>query len=243
MGHSVVFMPECHSTNDEASRLLESTSNVLEGTVVITSNQTSGRGQRGNTWTSEPGKNLTFSLVIKPTFLSVQDQFMLNKAFSLGLYDYLSATLAATVKIKWPNDMIVNDRKICGILIENQIQGQIIQNSIVGIGLNVNQENFPIPTATSMKVIEHKDFSLENVWEEILSYLEIRYLEIRSGNIEELHRDYLSALYWLQERHLFKKADELFEGEITGIDPFGKLKINIDGTTEYFDLKQIQFLK
>lgn len=243
MGHSVVFMPECHSTNDEASRLIESSTNTLEGTVVITDSQTSGRGQRGNTWVSEPGRNLTFSIVIKPTFLSVQDQFMLNKAFSLGLYDYLSVTLKATTKIKWPNDMLVSDKKICGILIENQIQGQNIQNTIVGIGLNVNQESFAMPTATSMKVFEGEDFLLENVLEGLLSCLEIRYLQLRSGNLDELNRDYLSALYWLQERHLFKKADELFEGEITGIDAFGKLKINVDGTTEYFDLKQIQFLK
>ncbi|HEU5289705.1 MAG TPA: biotin--[acetyl-CoA-carboxylase] ligase, partial [Cyclobacteriaceae bacterium] len=103
MGHSLVFMPECHSTNDEASRLIESSSHVMEGMVVITNNQTSGRGQRGNTWVSEPGKNLTFSLLIKPTFLNAQDQFLLNKAFSLGLYDYLNATLQGTVKIKWPN--------------------------------------------------------------------------------------------------------------------------------------------
>lgn len=242
MGHSVVFMPECHSTNDEASRLVESSGHVVEGTVVITDSQTSGRGQRGNTWITEPGKNLTFSLLLKPTFLNAQDQFLLNKAFSLGLYDYLNATLQANVKIKWPNDMMVNDKKICGILIENQIQGQNIQNSIVGIGLNVNQENFAMPTATSMKVLG-KDFTLENVLHELLSFLEKRYLQLRSGNLEELHSDYLSALYWLGERHMFKKAEEIFEGEITGIDPYGKLKINVDGTTEYFELKQVQFLK
>jgi BirA family biotin operon repressor/biotin-[acetyl-CoA-carboxylase] ligase len=139
--------------------------------------------------------------------------------------------------------MVASDKKICGILIENQIQGQNIQNSIVGIGLNVNQESFAIPTATSMKVFAGKEFSLEKVFEDLLSCFEIRYLQLRAGNLEELNRDYLSALYWLQERHLFKKTDELFEGEITGIDAFGKLKINVDGTTEYFDLKQIQFLK
>lgn len=243
MGHSVVFMPECHSTNDEASRLIESSSKVLEGTVVITSNQTSGRGQRGNTWISEPGKNLTFSIVIKPTFLSAQDQFLLNKAFSLGLYDYLSSTLDASVKIKWPNDMVVNDKKICGILIENQIQGQNIQHSVVGIGLNVNQDNFSMPTATSMKVLRGNDFLLEKELNELLGYLETRYIQLRSGNLEELSNDYHASLYWLRERHMFKKAEEIFEGEITGIDPFGKLKINVDGTTEYFELKQIQFLK
>jgi BirA family biotin operon repressor/biotin-[acetyl-CoA-carboxylase] ligase len=242
MGHSVVFMPECHSTNDEASQLIEST-NILEGTVVITHHQTSGRGQRGNTWVSEPGKNLTFSLLIKPAFLNAQDQFLLNKAFSLGLYDYLDGALKGAVKIKWPNDMVVNEKKICGILIENQIQGQNIQHSIVGIGLNVNQENFSMQTATSMKVVNSQEFILENVLPELLGRLETRYLQLRSGNLEEMNSDYLSALYWLGERHLFKKAEEIFEGTITGIDPYGKLKVNVDGTTEYFELKQIQFLK
>ena len=243
MGHSVVFMPECHSTNDEASRLIESSSHVLEGTVIITDNQTSGRGQRGNTWVSEPGKNLTFSLLVKPMFLNAQDQFLLNKAFSLGLYDYLSSALKGAVKIKWPNDMVVNEKKICGILIENQIQGQNIHNSIVGIGLNVNQENFSMPTATSMKVLEDKDFNLQNVLPELMGFLEKRYLQLRSGNLEELNSEYLSALYWLGEKHLFKKAEEIFEGTITGIDPYGKLKVHVDGTTEYFELKQIQFLE
>jgi BirA family biotin operon repressor/biotin-[acetyl-CoA-carboxylase] ligase len=243
MGHSVVFMPECHSTNDEASRLIESSSHVLEGTVVITHNQTSGRGQRGNTWMTEPGKNLTFSMLIKPTFLNAQDQFLLNKCISLGLYDYLKSTLNATVKIKWPNDIVVNDKKVCGILIENQVQGQNIQHSVVGIGLNVNQENFSMSTASSMKMFERNEFLLEQVWAELLGFLEKRYMQLRSGNLQELNSEYLSALYWLGERHMFKKTEEIFEGTITGIDPYGKLKINVDGTTEYFDLKQIQFLK
>ena len=151
MGHSLVFMPECHSTNDEASRLIQN-SNVLEGTVVITGNQTAGRGQRGNAWFSEPGKNLTFSILIKPSFLSVKNQFYLNIAFSLGLFDYLKEVLKTEVKIKWPNDILVNGKKICGILIENHLQAQHIQHSIVGIGLNVNQHHHLLATATSMNL-------------------------------------------------------------------------------------------
>jgi len=243
MGHSLIFMPECHSTNDEASRLLDSNTQVMEGTVVITNAQTSGRGQRGSTWVSEPGKNLTFSLLIKPTFLAVLDQFYLNMTFSLGLADYLNNALTSDIRIKWPNDIIVNDKKVCGILIENHVQGQNIQHSIVGIGLNVNQTNFSVPHATSMKLQKDHEFALENVLPELLSFLETRYLQLRSGNLEELINDYLTIFYWKGERHMFKKADEIFEGEITGIDPFGKLKINVDGTTEYFEVKQIQFLK
>jgi BirA family biotin operon repressor/biotin-[acetyl-CoA-carboxylase] ligase len=243
MGHSMVFMPECHSTNDELTRLVEANPSVLEGTTVITDNQTLGRGQRGNTWISEPGKNLTFSLLVKPAFLPAIDQFSLNKAFSLGLWDYLCSVLDADIKIKWPNDMMINNKKTCGILIENHIQGSSIQHSIVGIGLNVNQDNFSLPTATSLKLQAAKDFLLDEVLTELLGCLERRYLQLRSENVDLLDRDYRVALYWAGETHLFKKAEEIFEGEITGVDAFGKLKINVDGTTEYFDLKQIQFLK
>ncbi len=243
MGHSLVFMPECHSTNDEASRMIESSNSVLEGTVVITNNQTSGRGQRGSTWLSESGKNLTFSVLIKPTFIHVKDQFQLNQAFSLGLLDYLKAELMTEIKIKWPNDVMVSDKKACGILIENHIQGQQIQHSIVGIGLNVNQNIFSIPTATSMKLLKGNSFLLEDVLPELLGCIETRYLQLRSGNLEKLNKDYLTALYWIRERHLFKKEDKIFEGEIVGVDSFGKLKINVDGTTEYFEVKEIQFLK
>jgi BirA family biotin operon repressor/biotin-[acetyl-CoA-carboxylase] ligase len=210
---------------------------------VITNHQTSGRGQRGSTWLSEPGKNLTFSLVIKPNFLAALDQFSLNMAFSLGLVDYLRNSLTAEVMIKWPNDILVNSQKICGILIENHIQGQGIQHSIVGIGLNVNQNKSLVSHATSMKLQTDKTFLLEDVLPELLGYLEIRYLQLRSGNMEELAADYLATFYWKGERHMFKKADEIFEGEITGIDSVGKLKINVDGTTEYFNVKEVQFLK
>jgi len=242
MGHSLVFMPECHSTNDEASRLIQN-SNVLEGTVVITNNQTAGRGQRGNTWISEAGKNLTFSILIKPSFLLMKDQFYLNVAFSLGLFDYLSEALDAEVKIKWPNDILVKGKKICGILIENYVQGHNIQHSIVGIGLNVNQNSHASVYATSMSLETGNDFKLEEVLPNLLVFLETRFLQLRSKNFKKLNDDYLASLYWIGEKHLFEKEDEIFEGEITGIDPFGKLRINVNGTTEYFEVKEIQFLK
>ena len=243
MGHSLVFMPECHSTNDEASRLIESNNNALDGTVVITNNQLSGRGQRGNTWLTEHGKNLTFSILIKPSFLLAKEQYYLNKVFSLGLFDYLTKNLEAEVKIKWPNDMMVSGKKICGMLIENHLQGQQIRHSIVGIGLNVNQQNFSVSTATSMGLQSGEEFLLDQALPELLECLEMRYLQLRSGKLDELDREYEKSLYWIGERHLFKKSDEIFEGVISGVDESGKLKVNIDGTTEYFDLKQIQFLE
>jgi BirA family biotin operon repressor/biotin-[acetyl-CoA-carboxylase] ligase len=242
MGHSLVFMPECHSTNDEASRLIQN-SNALEGTVVITGNQTSGRGQRGNTWFSEPGKNLTFSILIKPSFLTVKNQFYLNVAFSLGLFDYLTKALGTGVKVKWPNDIYVNGKKICGILIENHIQAQHIQHSIIGIGLNVNQRQHLVATATSMNLENWRDYNLEEVLPNLLESLEKRFLQLRSQDFKKLDDDYLASLYWRGEQHVFKSKDNTFEGTILGIDATGKLEVDTKAGTIQFDIKEIEFLK
>src|SRR5688572_19822458 len=118
-------MPECHSTNTLAMELCQQT-NAPEGTLVITSKQTSGRGQRGNTWESIPHMNLTFSLVLRPTFLSVREQFYLNIFTSLSIRDFLAESCHIPIHIKWPNDILANDFKICGILIENQLSGDKI---------------------------------------------------------------------------------------------------------------------
>src|SRR4051794_34289976 len=103
MGKNLVFVPECHSTNDLALQLCQQSA-VLEGSVVITLNQTKGRGQRGNSWETEPGKNLTLSLIVKPAFLAIQDQFMLNVISSLGVLDYLRDSSTSKLHVKWPND-------------------------------------------------------------------------------------------------------------------------------------------
>ena len=242
MGHSLVFMPECHSTNDEASRLIQAT-NILDGTVVITANQTAGRGQRGNTWFVEPGKNLTFSIFVKPTFLQVQDQFYLNIAFSLGLHDYLSEVVVKKVNVKWPNDILVNEKKICGILIENHLRGQHIQHSIVGIGLNVNQENFSLPSATSLKLETTTEYKLDETLADLLLHLENRFMQLRTNQTQKLLASYLNVLYRKGEEHAFKTGDEVFSGTISGIDVTGKLEIQTENGFRYFGVKEVEFIK
>lgn len=239
-GQKLVYVPECHSTNAEALTLLQNTPQVAEGTVIITDNQTAGRGQRGNTWESEAGKNLTFSLILKPTFLHPKDQFKLSMAVSLGLYDYLTSQVT-DVKIKWPNDMMLGNQKTCGMLIENQISGQHIQSSIVGIGLNVNQQSFSLPTPTSVAIKKGHEFVLNEVLAELLQWIEGRYLQLRA-NID-LKDDYVNALYAKGERRNFKSGEEVFEGIITGIDHVGLLEVEVGNGKRYFDLKQIQILQ
>ncbi len=239
-GQSLVYMPECHSTNAEALKVLQSNVQVAEGTVIITDNQTAGRGQRGNTWESEAGRNLTFSLILKPSFLHPKDQFQLNMAVSLGLYDYLTSQVTG-VKIKWPNDMMLGNHKTCGMLIENQISGQQIHSSIVGIGLNVNQKIFSFPTPTSMAIKKGHTFDLNEALAELLQWIEARYLQLRSHI--DLKEEYVTALYGRGERRSFKSGEEVFEGVIIGIDAVGLLEVNVGSGKRYFDLKQIQLLR
>jgi BirA family biotin operon repressor/biotin-[acetyl-CoA-carboxylase] ligase len=242
MGKNFVFVPECHSTNDIAHKLCLQPG-ATEGTLVITHNQTKGRGQRGNRWESEPGRNLTFSLILKPSFLSVGDQFYLNIIASLAIADYLRAKSAHDIRIKWPNDVIAAGRKISGILIENQISGSSFSHVIMGIGLNINQRGFDVDTATSLALITGKEHDLQDELEALLEMLEARYLQLRQLDLTLLREEYLRNMYWLGEVHTFAAASDVFEGIIEGIDGSGKLVIKHNGRSRAFSLKEVSFVR
>jgi BirA family transcriptional regulator, biotin operon repressor / biotin---[acetyl-CoA-carboxylase] ligase len=242
VGKNVVFVPECHSTNTLALQLSQN-SPVSEGTVVITRHQTAGRGQRGNTWKVEPGQNLTLSILLKPAFLSIKNQFFLNIVISLAVQDVLEEYLSSTaITIKWPNDILVHGRKICGILIENQLTGSTIQSSIAGIGLNVNQADFDLPSATSMFRESKQQFDLQFVFESLLGKIEARYLQLKQQKNTNLKSGYLRVLYRRGERHSFEADGRMFEGEIIGIDEEGRLAVNVGNEMKYFEVKQIRYL-
>jgi BirA family transcriptional regulator, biotin operon repressor / biotin---[acetyl-CoA-carboxylase] ligase len=241
MGKHLVFMPECHSTNTLALELCQQ-SNAPEGTLVITNNQTAGRGQRGNSWESQQSMNLTFSVVIKPTFLAVQDQFMLSMVTSLAMYDYLNAMCQVPSFIKWPNDILANGRKICGILIETQMMGEQFTSAVIGIGFNVNQQHFAVSTATSLGLIMGNVFDLQSVLEELLSRLESRYLLLREGRAKEIKEDYLKHLYRLNEEHIFRCGDQQFTGRILGVDDQGLLRVMTGDEDKRFGMKEIAFV-
>ena len=241
LGKNVVFVPECPSTNDLAATLLPLASTV-EGTVVITNHQTAGRGQRGNTWHAEPGQNLTFSLILRPTFLPVKDQFYLTVVITLGIYDFFKAKTLELVQIKWPNDILANEKKICGILIENQVQNRVITSSIVGIGLNVRQDNFAVSSATSLKKITGNNYSLIDEFQLLISFIEVRYLLLRQSKQNELLKNYLQVLYRINIKHSFKSQEAEFEGTILGVDSIGRLQVSTTTGVRTFDLKEIQYL-
>jgi BirA family transcriptional regulator, biotin operon repressor / biotin---[acetyl-CoA-carboxylase] ligase len=241
IGKNVVFVPTCPSTNDLALRLLQQPS-LAEGTVVITDHQTAGRGQRGNQWHADPGQNLTLSVILKPTFLVVKDQFYLTIVTALAVHDFIKTLTASHAQIKWPNDILMNGKKLGGILIENQLQRESIATSVIGIGLNVNQKNFAIQTATSLSLLARQDFTLQSIFPVLLSHLESRYLMLRSSKYEVLKRDYLQNLYQLNEEHTYQSNNERFTGIIRGIDAWGKLMIETEQGMRSFDLKEVSFL-
>lgn len=240
MGKNLKFVPECPSTND-LMQLICQKEQLSEGSLVITSNQIAGRGQRGNSWNTEPGRNLTFSLFLKPVFLPIQRQFFLNIFVSLGISDFLTKETGKKVQIKWPNDILLDEKKVSGVLIENQIVGHMLAASVVGIGLNVNQQFFSIPTATSILIATGTEFDLQSSLESLLHCLERRYLQLMQGRFNDLRIEYLDKLFRINEMHSFSGAQGTFSGTIMGIDDVGRLQININGNEQSFDIKEIKF--
>ena len=240
MGKNLVFVPDCPSTNTLALEISQQ-SPVKEGTVVITDEQTAGKGQRGNTWETEPRQNLTFSLILKPGFLAVSKQFYLNIVICLALKDYLKEKTPDTVYIKWPNDILVHEKKISGILIENQLHGSVISNTVAGIGLNVNQKKFGSPTATSLSLITGRDFDLGEELPVILGFIESRYVQLRQGDDRALMNLYLEALYRRHEKHAFSSGDHDFEGIIRDVDAWGKLRIETAEGMKSFGVKEVAY--
>ena len=242
IGKHVIYLPTCHSTNDMTASLVPE-NKLFNGSVVMTNNQTAGRGQRGNSWDSAPGKNLTFSIFLKPDFLDVENQFYLNIITSLGVCNFLDEYIRDEIAIKWPNDIYHNNLKMGGILIENALRRGLIEYTIVGVGLNVNQDSFPIPTATSMSMVCNQEFDLEALMQELLKSIEYYYLKLRKGRNEELLEAYLARLYWMGEDRVFRNNGGFFSGEIVGIDAIGRLLIKTASGTRAFNVKEVEFVK
>jgi len=244
VGQNLLTLKEVDSTNNFLKNLLSNSKPLPEGTVIMAENQFTGRGQQENRWHSEPGKNLTFSVLLKPSFLGVLNQFDLTRAISLGVFDALQPTLGDQLKIKWPNDIYYGDRKLGGMLIENIVQGGQIKNAIIGIGLNVNQENFDAgaSNAVSVKQILQRDYDLRILLLEICNHIEAYYLNLKAGKVDFVRNEYLKRLYWLNENKSFKTQSHVFEGKITNVKDNGLLVVTVGDKETAYNLKEIEFL-
>lgn len=243
MDKNFIFLTETESTNNYANQLLL-TKAATEGTVVMTQFQTKGKGQQGNSWESEPGKNLLASYIFQPKFLKAAHQFYLSKAVSLALTDLL-AEENIEVSIKWPNDIYTGNKKIAGILIENSVVGLHLHSAVAGVGLNLNQTVFisDAPNPVSLTQLTGKNYSIEIVAERLWEKLEIRYNELKSGDFSSVDNAYLNRLFRYQKWAFFAKQGEVFEARITGTGQFGQLILEQkDGTKTEYLFKEVEFV-
>jgi BirA family biotin operon repressor/biotin-[acetyl-CoA-carboxylase] ligase len=237
----MIFLPKCHSTNDSAIEMFER-GVIGDGALVITNEQVAGRGQRGNAWQTDPGQNLTFSFVIVPNGLRPGQVFLLNILTSLAIKKTCHEIIAHDVKIKWPNDIYVGNKKIGGILIENSIQGNAIMQATVGIGLNVNQKHFPdLLHATSISMLTGQAYDLNQVLNRLVRHLNINFKALQYGQHDRLGKEYVDAIYWKDELHFFR-SETVFKGSIQGIDEAGRLIIQTNEGTRKFNLNEISYI-
>lgn len=242
LGKDVHFLPECHSSNDTALQMVRE-KRAKEGTIIICENQTHGRGQRGNSWISESGKNLTFSLVLRPTFMDISEQFNLNMTISNSIRKLLQEYVP-NLQVKWPNDLVVPGfGKLGGILIENTVSGEGWENAVVGVGLNVNQLSFNTERATSLLALTGNQTNLEELFRLMITQIEQGYIQLKKGKWQEIKAEYLHHLFLKDQMTKFASKKSEFYGIIKGISKEGKLEIRLqNGDQVFFGMKEVRFL-
>ena len=233
------------STNKYLQNLLEEGADIVDN-VVVADFQSSGKGQGKNVWESEAGKNLLFSIALDMSFLRAESQFVLTQMVSVAMINVLKNYLPEeSLFIKWPNDIYFNDKKIAGILIKNEIKGMMMGTSIIGIGLNVNQESFDenLPNPISMKMITGKDYDLEEIFWDICSRF-ISFSQQPTANSQQpIANSYTNKLYRYKQWSFYQHEGCLKEMMIVGYDQFGRLVLKDRNDREVVcDLKEISFV-
>jgi BirA family biotin operon repressor/biotin-[acetyl-CoA-carboxylase] ligase len=241
LGKDIHFLPDCHSTNDIALQALRQ-KEAYEGSIFITNHQTHGKGQRGNTWETKPGENLTFSLVLQPHFLDLSEQFLLNMAISNAIWQGMQEYIPQ-LHVKWPNDLVVPGAgKIGGILIENLVGSKGWEYAVVGIGLNINQREFSSPQATSLSLVTGSSYPLEELFKLLITHVEQAYLALKKGKRELLKQEYLRHLYLLNQWAQYRVGEQTLEGKIIGLSEMGNLLLELpSGQQQSFGIKEITF--
>lgn len=230
------------STNSQAERLLKQ-GQLAEGTVISTSEQWAGRGQMGNSWFSDIHKNIALSIVLYPK-IRVQEQFLLNQVIALGIRDCVQHFIPNKTWIKWPNDILVQGKKVCGVLIQNVISRYCISQSIVGVGMNINQASFPdgLRQPTSFFLETGLEYDLKTIQEYLYFSIEKYYLQLKAGKMDNIQRSYHDFLYQKNEWQYYKdKEGNVFLGRILGVSLDGMLNVETkNGIVQSFMFKEIQ---
>ena len=239
----LIHIEETNSTNSYLQACINE-SRPEEFTTVVANFQTAGRGQRGNSWESERGSNLLFSFVLYPEFLEARRQFFISQIVSLAIKEALECH-ATDISIKWPNDIYWKDKKICGILIENDLMGKYINQSIAGIGININQQTFvsPAPNPVSLKQITNKEYSLSDVLNSIMRRVKAYYQLLRQGDTELISQRYEQALFRKDGMHRYRDSQGEFTAQIVRVEPEGRLILKDETQIERgYMFKEVEYL-
>ncbi len=243
IGSNIIYREKLSSTNALAAQILSS-NRPEEGTLIYAYEQSEGKGQKGSNWISEPGKNLTMSIILYPDFLEAGQQFMISKAVSLAIAELLD-DYASSISIKWPNDIYHKDDKIAGILIENALEGNKIVNTIIGTGININQTVFPsaLPNPVSLKILNGREYHTEQLLSDFCRIFDLWYDRLCSGQLSFINKRYLERLYRFNETAQFSTAaGDRLQGRIVGVDGYGRLIIeSTDAKVSYYGFKEIEF--
>ena len=235
-------LKEIDSTNRYLWSLLEDKS-LPEGSVVYTDFQTAGRGQAGNFWESEEGKNLLFSLLVYPDFLPANQQFLISQIVSLSVKKVLERYIKE-VRVKWPNDIYWKEQKICGILIENDLMGEWMSRSVIGVGLNVNQEKFhsDAPNPVSLFQITGKKYKRDELLEDFLHVFFDYYTLLLQERIDEIRTAYVEALFHGDGYYGYTDRNGTFEAVVYSIEPTGHLILQLrTGELRRYAFKEVAF--
>lgn len=239
LGRKIINIECTDSTNNYVANLLVG-GKIENGTVILADDQTNGKGQRGAQWLSKPAENMIFSIYLTPANLSVKQQFVLTQFVSLSVVNTLKK-LGLEAVIKWPNDVLINHKKIAGILIENQLMGSSVSGSIIGIGLNINQTDFGTLAATSLKLETGQHFSIQEFVFSLLNEMSFLWKSLENQEYSNLKELYLKELWLLNQRACFKDEKGSFEGIIRGVEENGLLQMEKEDEIILYDLKEISF--
>ena len=237
----IIKLDAIDSTNTYLKQL-SMVGQVDDGLAVVAKLQTNGRGQMGTVWNSQDAKNLTFSVFKDVSFLNVARHFYISMAVSLAVYEALNSLGIKRVNVKWPNDILSDNKKIAGILIENVIKLNVITGSVIGIGLNVNQTDFKdLPSASSLLLISGQVYDLDEVLYAVLKQIDIHFNYLKNRQFDVLKTSYESQLFRKNKPSTFRNAEgALFLGYIIGISEYGKLLIRVENNfIKSFDFKEV----
>ena len=241
---NIIKLDAIDSTNSYLKKIILE-KDISDYTIVTANFQTEGKGQLGYMWESEDSKNLLCSIYKKDLGIKVEDQFVLSMLVSLSIIRTLEKLNLPKLYIKWPNDIMSDNKKICGILVENMVKQNSIKESVIGIGLNVNQDTFKnLPNATSIKKIKGVAFNIDELLNDLANNIKKQFIDFNQSKIDLIFRQYEDVLYRMNIPSTFKNSEgDVFTGFIKGINNLGRLKVLLeDNLTKSYSIKDISLM-